>query len=533
MKLLIGNTGLIGTTLKDSISFDYEFNSSNINELLNLDLSRPCDLYLACLPATKWKVNKNPQLDLDNIFKILNVISKKNYGTVILYSTIDVYTDCPTLSDESCALEVKAPSYGSNRLLFEKLVESTLSYQKLLTIRLPALFGNHIKKNILYDLLNNNNVNKINYNSAYQWYNLNNLVHDTNHCLNLYRNSKTYTINLFTEPIHTSKILELFNIKKSQIDTKSNQIEYNFKTNSNPVGYIKTKDEVLNEIKNFVTTYHIKNKKIAVCLFGEPRDILSRITDWQTFSKNFETDFYLALYHDENIYQTVKTLTESLPVKSVFVTKNDLPYFDKLKYTAKLPINIHTADYKATFSRITSQCYIRQKATSLVEMDDYDVVLLCRSDVSNFNISLVDIANVSEITDLLIVNSGTHVHAGGGGGCIECTIDSKCKLKFHANDICDWWCMGAPNVMKKWNTFYDNLLENYYEIQKTVTNQNNTKELNFIQKPEDNEVLVSLPTCNWNLIENNIHCFYPEKIMRTVFKDIKILPATVDKQIWM
>ena len=29
MKLLIGNTGLIGTTLKDSIKFDYEFNGEN------------------------------------------------------------------------------------------------------------------------------------------------------------------------------------------------------------------------------------------------------------------------------------------------------------------------------------------------------------------------------------------------------------------------------------------------------------------------------------------------------------------------
>jgi hypothetical protein len=216
----------------------------------------------------------------------------------------------------------------------------------------------------------------------------------------------------------------------------------------------------------------------------------------------------------------------------LFITDNDLDYFDKLKHKAISPINIFTADYKATFSRITSQCYIRQKATSLVEMKDYDVVLLCRSDVSNFNISNSDILNVAESKDLLIVNSGTHVHAGGGGGCTKCTIESKCDLEFHANDICDYWCMGSPAVMSVWNTFYDNILKNYYDIQKTKPNVSSTPQLHYIPKLEENEMLVSLPTNDWALIENEVHCFYPEKLMRPAFKDIKILSATHDKQIW-
>lgn len=532
MKLLIGNTGLIGTTLKDSITFDYEFNSSNINELLNLDINDSCDLYLACLPATKWKVNQQPQQDLDNILNILNIISKKRYNRIILYSTIDVYTNCPLCADETHPLSITTPEYGSNRLLFEKLVQSSMIYNKLLILRLPALFGKHIKKNILYDLLNNNNICNINYNSSYQWYNLNNLFDDTTHCLNLSFNN-ILTINLFTEPIHTSRILELFNVNKTEVNCDSKNIEYNFKTNSNPIGYIMAADQVLNQIKDFITAYHTQTKKIAVCLFGESRDISNRILDWQKFSKNFNTDFYLALYSNEHIHDIIKNISEQLPVKSFYVTKNDLNYFDNLKYKAKRPINIHTTDHKATFSRITSQCYIRQKATSLVEMQDYDVILLCRSDVSNFNISLSDISNVSNIEDLLVVNSGTHVHAGGGGGCIKCTIDQKCNLNFHANDICDWWCMGSPNVMKKWNHFYDNLLESYYQIQQERDININTSQLQFIEMPQNNETLVVLPTGDWNLIENHVHCYYPEKIMRSVFKDNKIVPASFNKDIWI
>lgn len=532
MKLLIGNTGLIGTTLKDSVKFDYEFNSKNINDLLKLNINfSEVDLYLCCLPATKWLINKDPQADLENIFNILNIISKKEYNRIILYSTIDIYTGVPLESDESYPIQIQSPNYGSNRFLFEKLISNTLKFNKLLILRLPALFGKHIKKNILFDLLNNNEIHKINYHSKYQWYNLNDLAKDTVHCLNLIGNK--VIINLFSEPIDTSDILGLFNIDKSNVDTKSNQIIYNYKTNSNPTNYVKNKSQILHEIKEFISYYKINSIKIAVCLFGEPRDILNRIQDWKKFSSNFKTDFYLSFYSNENIIDIIKTISSSLPVKSFFITENDLNYFDSLKFKAKHPIHIHTTDYKATFPRITSQAFIRQKATSLVEMNKYDVIMLCRSDVSNFNISSTDILNITKMKDLLIVNSGTHVHAGGGSGCVKCTTNLKCNLEFHANDICDWWCMGSPETMSKWNKFYDNLLENYYEIQKTNLNPPSTHELQFIKNPQENEISVILPTGNWNIIENNVHCFYPEKIIRSVFKDNKIIGASNDKKLWL
>jgi hypothetical protein len=255
MKLLIGNTGLIGKTLKDGVKFDYEFNSKNIHELLNLNIDPSItDLYLCCLPATKWMVNQDPQADLDNIFKILNIITKKEYNNIILYSTIDVYNGTPLESNESYPLQISAPDYGSNRLLFEKLISSTLKYKKFLVLRLPALFGKHIKKNIIFDLLNNNQINKINYNSKYQWYNLNNLIKDTN----LYLNKNSIVNNLFPEPICTSKILEIFGINKTQVDINSKEIIYNYKTNKNLNGYINDKEEILKEIKKFIFNY--KNK---------------------------------------------------------------------------------------------------------------------------------------------------------------------------------------------------------------------------------------------------------------------------------
>lgn len=58
MKIIVGNTGLVGTTLCESINFDLKFNSSNIGEFISL-VEDGSELYLSCLPATKWMVNKD------------------------------------------------------------------------------------------------------------------------------------------------------------------------------------------------------------------------------------------------------------------------------------------------------------------------------------------------------------------------------------------------------------------------------------------------------------------------------------------
>ena len=73
MKIIVGNTGLVGKTLCESIDFDLKFNSSNINEFSSL-VEDGSELYLSCLPATKWMVNKNVTGDFENLMNILNII---------------------------------------------------------------------------------------------------------------------------------------------------------------------------------------------------------------------------------------------------------------------------------------------------------------------------------------------------------------------------------------------------------------------------------------------------------------------------
>jgi hypothetical protein len=122
--------------------------------------------------------------------------------------------------------------------------------------RLPALFCSKIKKNILFDLLNNNNVDKINPNTRFQWYNLDRLVDDIKSI------DKPGTYNLFTEPIHTEEILKIFGLSKEQFESSANSITYNYNTKHTESGYIQSKEDVYEELINFVNEF--RNKPISI-----------------------------------------------------------------------------------------------------------------------------------------------------------------------------------------------------------------------------------------------------------------------------
>lgn len=246
MKLIIGNTGLVGQTIKKYEKFDFEFNSKNIDTFKSVAKDGD-ELFLTCLPATKWLVNKNLKQDMDNINKIINTISDIHYSKITLISTIDVYNDSPLGVTENYSPNISKLSYGNNRYIFELLVKEYLKTDNLKIFRLPALFNNLIKKNVLYDLIHNNNVNQINQNSIFQWYNLDKLWSDINKFSNEYPDENLF--NLFTEPIHTSEIVEMFpqHMDKVQTGTK---IMYNYQTKFG--GYIDKKYNVLNEIKIFI-----------------------------------------------------------------------------------------------------------------------------------------------------------------------------------------------------------------------------------------------------------------------------------------
>jgi nucleoside-diphosphate-sugar epimerase len=237
---IIGHTGFVGGNVlnhfkkkKFKIS---KFNSKNIK---NIHKKKYHSLVFAGLPATKWKINLNPKKDIENIKKILKLLKTIKVDQFILISTIDIYNH-------------KEP-YGFNRLNFEK--EISRIFNKLIIIRLPALFGPGLKKNIVYDLLNNNEVYKINPNSYYQWLDISNLNIEIDKILNKKKFASGKIIELFTEPIKTQ---EIFDIAKIYINSNL-KFKKTIKYNQIPKkGYYRKSSLVINDLKNFV------NKKLKI-----------------------------------------------------------------------------------------------------------------------------------------------------------------------------------------------------------------------------------------------------------------------------
>lgn len=229
---IIGYTGLIGKILFNELNYErkfllYKYNSKNIEKINNKNFDK---IYCAGLPAEKWRANKFPLKDKQNINKLSKILKSTNCKNFILISTIDVHK--------------KKEIYGRNRLKFENFIKK--KFKKYLIIRLPAVFGKGLKKNLLFDLLNKNNLENIFYNDKFQWFDLSQLYKEIKKKMNLNLNNKI--IELYSPPIENSEILRFFpNIK---IDKKNKKkTTYNFKPKN---GYYRNKKFILKRIKKFI-----------------------------------------------------------------------------------------------------------------------------------------------------------------------------------------------------------------------------------------------------------------------------------------
>lgn len=253
---LFGYTGFVGSALNSMYNFEYLYNSKNINEAISKNFD---NIIISCIPAIKWFSNKYPHEDNKAINNIKNVINTINANNVILISTIDVYNNTSLELDESSEIDYENNhTYGKNRMLFEKYIND--KFKSVYIFRLPALYGNGLKKNILYDLLNNNEIYKININSYFQWYNINWLKEDIDNCIR----NKIKCCNLFTTPINTKEIIDLFTEYNKTDFREDKKVEYNCKTiyynyfKDGDNGYIRSKETVLNDLKKYISVYNKK-----------------------------------------------------------------------------------------------------------------------------------------------------------------------------------------------------------------------------------------------------------------------------------
>jgi len=217
---IIGYSGFIGSNI--SINAE-KYNSSNINFIKNKSFEN----VLCCAPsATKWLINKQPDRDKDNIANLLKILKTIKCKKFVLFSTIDTETF------------TKSPSYGSNRLFFEKEVQNIFNVS---VVRLPALFGKNLKKNMIFDLMNQR-YEFVNINSSFQWL-------DVTKAVNYALCSDVGVHRLYPEPIETLEIIDLYFPEAKSSCVSRGRIEYNIKPKD---GYFLSKEQVLKDIEAYL-----------------------------------------------------------------------------------------------------------------------------------------------------------------------------------------------------------------------------------------------------------------------------------------
>mgnify|MGYP003291302991 CR=1 FL=1 len=148
---LVGYTGFVGSNIYNKAGSQIEglYNSKNIKSAYK---TAPDILIYAGLKAEKYLANTYPEKDKFLIEEAEKNIKNINPKKLILISTIDVFKE-PANVDENSIIDINGlQPYGYNRYLLECWVRE--NYHDALIIRLPALFGDNLKKNFLYDYVN-------------------------------------------------------------------------------------------------------------------------------------------------------------------------------------------------------------------------------------------------------------------------------------------------------------------------------------------------------------------------------------------
>ncbi len=148
-KALIGYTGLIGKNLSEQTNFKYKFNTKNIS----LISKKKYDLIIcAAAPGKMHVANQYPKDDKKKILSLIKNLNKIKTDKFVLISTIQVFKKLDSKNNENSKKFNNSITYGKNRRKLEIFCEK--KFKNFLLIRLPSVYGNHLKKNFIYDLFN-------------------------------------------------------------------------------------------------------------------------------------------------------------------------------------------------------------------------------------------------------------------------------------------------------------------------------------------------------------------------------------------
>jgi hypothetical protein len=196
---LIGFSGFVGSTLLKQKKFVNLFRSTNI---LDIEKKEFDIVVCAGTAAQKWIANSDPVSDRSKILSLIKSLKTIKCKKFVLISTVDVFKFPVQVDESTCVDEHELMPYGLHRHELEKFVK--LNFNDHLIVRLPGLVGPGLRKNAIFDLHNNNNIDAIDSRSIYQFYPMVNLWYD----INIAINSNLKLIHLTSEPLSIAELSE-------------------------------------------------------------------------------------------------------------------------------------------------------------------------------------------------------------------------------------------------------------------------------------------------------------------------------------
>jgi len=246
---LIGHTGFIGSNLARQFAFDERYNSKNITDIRGQQFDL---LVCAGVRAAKWWANQNPAEDRAQIDALLADLDSVEARKVVVVSTVDVYPTSSGADERFDCHSRPNHAYGANRLYFEEAMRAL--FGEITTVRIGGVFGPGLKKNVIYDLIHDNCLDKINPGSSFQYYNVANLWLD----LQALEPAGIRVINFVSEPIRTGDVVARFFPGKAVAQTPAPAASYDIRTMHSswfggPPGYLCSGEQAMRDLGAFVS----------------------------------------------------------------------------------------------------------------------------------------------------------------------------------------------------------------------------------------------------------------------------------------
>jgi len=194
---LIGYSGYVGGTLLKQENFTSLYRSTNIGDIDNQIFDT---VVCAGAPAQKWIANREPEADLQKIEGLIAHLKTIQCKTFILISTVDVFKNPIGVDEDTPVDESGLHAYGLHRRFLETFVEE--HFPNYLIVRLPGLVGPSLRKNVIFDFLNDNNLKAIDSRGVFQFYPMVNLWYDIQTALN----ADLKLVHLTAEPVSVADI---------------------------------------------------------------------------------------------------------------------------------------------------------------------------------------------------------------------------------------------------------------------------------------------------------------------------------------